>query len=113
MKIDNLVSMSILFSGLLAHAISEAQVPVTKAPVRIAVAGTTHGHVAWVLGRKKPDVTIVGIYEPNRELAQRLAKQYDLSPTLFYTDLGKMLDAVKPEATVAFGSIFEHLAAVE
>lgn len=106
--------MAILLAGILANSISEAQVsPVTDPPVRIAVAGTTHGHVAWVLGRKKPDVTIVGIYEPNLELAQRLAKQYDLSPTLFYTDLGKMLDGVKPDAAVAFGSIYEHLAVVE
>jgi len=40
-------------------------------------------------------------------------KRYNISPDLFYTDLGKMLDAVKPEAVVAFGSIYEHMAAVE
>jgi predicted dehydrogenase len=85
-----------------------------KGPVRLAVAGLTHGHVSWILGRKeKSDAVMVGIYEPNTELAQRLAKRYGLSNDLFYTDLGKMLDAVKPEALVAFGSIYEHMAAVE
>ncbi len=83
-------------------------------PLRLAVAGATHGHVGWILGRKnKSDVTLVGVYEPNTELTQRYVKQYNLSPDLFYTDLTKMLDAVKPEAVVAFGSIYEHMAAVE
>jgi predicted dehydrogenase len=84
------------------------------AALRIGVAGITHGHVGWILGRKnKTDVTVVGIYEPNTDLAQRYAKQYNIAPGLFYTDLNKMLDAVKPEAVVAFGSIYEHMAAVE
>jgi predicted dehydrogenase len=84
-----------------------------NAPVRIAVAGITHGHVAWILSRNKPDVTLVGIYEPDNELAQRYAKKYGFSTSLVYHDLGKMLDAVKPEAVVAFGSIYEHMAVVE
>ncbi|MEP6948029.1 MAG: Gfo/Idh/MocA family oxidoreductase [Ginsengibacter sp.] len=82
-------------------------------PVRIAVAGITHGHVAWILSRNKPDVALAGVYEPDNELAQRYAKKYGFSTSLVYNDLGKMLDAVKPEAVVAFGSIYEHLAVVE
>ncbi len=85
-----------------------------NAPVRLAVAGITHGHVPWILGRKgKTDITLAGIYEPNTELAQRYAKRYNLNADLFYTDLNKMLDVVKPEAVAAFGSIYEHMAAVE
>ena len=83
-------------------------------PLRLAVAGITHGHSGWILGRKdKTDVTLVGIYEPNSELVHRLAKQYNLTEGMFYNDLSKMLDVVKPEALVAFGSIYEHMAAVE
>jgi predicted dehydrogenase len=84
------------------------------APVRLAVVGITHGHVGWILGRKgKKDVELAGIYEKDTALANRYAKQYGLGRELFYTDLNKMLDAVKPEAAVAFGSIYEHRAAVE
>ena len=83
------------------------------APLRVAVAGITHGHATWLLSRKKPDMVLVGIYEPNDELAQRYAKQYGLDPALIYHDLGKMLDAVKPEAVVAFGSILQHMEVVE
>ena len=84
------------------------------APVRVAVAGMTHGHVPFILDRKgKTDIEIVGVYEPNTELAQRYAKKYGFSPAIIYNDLAKMLDAVKPEGVVAFGSIYEHMAVVE
>jgi predicted dehydrogenase len=83
------------------------------APLRLAIAGITHTHVYWILGRKKADVELVGIYEPNTELAQRLVKQFGLNAALIYNDLDKMLDAVKPEAVAAFGSIYEHLKVVE
>ncbi len=36
-----------------------------------------------------------------------------LPENIFYSDLGQMLDATKPEAVVAYGSIKEHLAVVE
>ncbi|MBE7172086.1 MAG: Gfo/Idh/MocA family oxidoreductase [Williamsia sp.] len=103
--------------GLLACfcvvSVVQAQVP-PDAPLRIVIVGATHGHVPFLLGRKnKEDVVVVGIYEPNRILAERLAKNYHLDTTLLYTDLNKMLDAVKPEAAAVFGSIYEHMKAVE
>ena len=83
-------------------------------PIRLAIIGMTHGHIAFILGRKdKTDFQLVGIYEPNTELAQSLAKKYGFDPKLLYTNLGTMLDQVKPEAALAFGSIYEHMAAVE
>jgi len=83
-------------------------------PLRVAVAGTTHGHVSWILNRKnKSDVQVVGIYEPNLVLTEKHARQFNLNKDLFYTNLKAMLDAVKPEAVVAFGSIYEHLAVVQ
>ena len=99
--------------GMLSLHVMHSQ-PKNDAPLRLAVAGITHGHVGWILGRKdKTDVTLVGIYETNKVLSLRSAKRYNISPDLFYTDLNKMLDVVKPEAVVAFGSIYEHMAAVE
>jgi len=83
-------------------------------PVRIAIAGMTHAHVGFILNRENhSDMTIVGIYEPNREMAERYAKSYHFNPNLIYDNLETMLDAVKPEAVAAFGSIYEHLAVVE
>ncbi|MEZ6192528.1 MAG: Gfo/Idh/MocA family oxidoreductase [Phycisphaerales bacterium] len=80
--------------------------------VRVAVVGLTHTHVHWILGRDKDkgDIEIVGIYEPNEELAGRYLKQHGFDPSLHYTDLETMLDATKPEAVTLFGSIREHTA---
>ncbi len=83
-------------------------------PVRMAVAGITHGHAGFILGRKpKPDVELAGIFETNQELSKRYAKSFNIKSDLFYTDFKKMLDEVKPEAVLAFGSIYEHMMVVE
>lgn len=83
-------------------------------PIRLAISGMTHGHIAFILGRKdKKDFRLVGVCEPNTELAQRLSKKYGFDPKLIYSNLETMLDKVKPEAVFAFGSIFQHMATVE
>ncbi|MEN2282433.1 Gfo/Idh/MocA family oxidoreductase [Algoriphagus sp. SE2] len=82
--------------------------------LKIGVAGLTHGHVGWILeANKRSDIDIVGISEPNKELAERLTKQYGISMDLVYDDLEKMLTETKPEAVTAFGNIFDHLSVVE
>ncbi len=108
-KLISLVSMvALLLFICTANAQSEK-----TGPVRIAVARITHDHVGWILSNKNPDIIIAGIYEPDKSLAESMARKYNLSPDLFYNDLSKMLDAVKPEAVAAFGSIYEHSAVVE
>ena len=85
-----------------------------KKPIRLAIAGITHGHISFILGRKdKGDFQLVGVFETNNELAQFRAKKFGFDPKLIYNNLAKMLDSVKPDAVVAFGSIYEHMAVVE
>ena len=84
------------------------------APLRVGVVGLTHTHVHGILGREnKGDIVIVGIVEPNRELAQRYATQHKFSMDLVYGSLDEMIARTKPEAVTAFGTIYEHLAVVE
>jgi predicted dehydrogenase len=86
----------------------------TSKPLRIGIAGLTHDHVHGILARAHDgDIEIVGIAEPNRELAARYLKQYNLSSALLYSSLEEMLDKCKPEAVCAFNSIYEHLAVVK
>ncbi|RMG26906.1 MAG: gfo/Idh/MocA family oxidoreductase [Bacteroidetes bacterium] len=88
--------------------------PAPAKPLRVGVAGLTHGHVHWILRRAAdPDIEIVGIAEPTRDLAQRLTRQYGLSMDIVYTDLKQMLDETRPDAVTAFNDIFGHLAVVE
>ena len=80
----------------------------------MAVAGLSHGHVSWLLRDwQRKDLDVVGFWESNRELAERHAAQYGFPPESVYDDLEAMLDAVKPEAVCAFGSIYDHLQVVE
>lgn len=83
-------------------------------PVRMAIAGMSHGHVNWILRTLHRDnLEIVGFWEPNRSLAERFAAEYHFSLDLVYSDLDALLDATTPEAVCAFGSIYEHLRVVE
>ncbi|MGI4763048.1 MAG: Gfo/Idh/MocA family protein [Janthinobacterium lividum] len=83
-------------------------------PLRVGVAGLTHTHVHGILGRaKRGDIVIVGIAEPNRELAQRYLQQYGLPMSLVYNSLEEMLAKTKPEAVTAFGTIYQHLEVVQ
>jgi predicted dehydrogenase len=108
-----LIALLLLLFCCSVFFIAESQ-NVNQKPIRLAVAGVSHGHSAFILGRKDmTDFSIVGIYEPDNELAMRLSKQYNFDPKLIYDDLNKMLDVVKPEAVAAFGSIFDHMAVVE
>lgn len=83
-------------------------------PVRVVVVGITHTHVAWILSRKsKGDVEIVGIYEPDKTIAEKYAQKYHLDKSLFYDNLSLVLDKTKPEAILAYGSIKDHVMAVK
>ena len=82
-------------------------------PVRLAVAGLSHGHVGWAFNRTdKKDTELVGIYETNPELVNRFSEKYKIDKKLFYSDLNKMLEEVKPDAVSAFGPINEHITVV-
>ncbi|HUH74735.1 MAG TPA: Gfo/Idh/MocA family oxidoreductase, partial [Chitinophagales bacterium] len=99
------------------HAVLQVQ-----KPIRLAVAGMSHGHISFILNRAdkfnlnktdKKDFEVVGICESDKELVKLRVEQFQLQPEIIYSDLTKMLDEIKPEAVVAFGSIFDHLAVVE
>lgn len=82
-------------------------------PIKLAIAGLSHGHVDWIFNRKeKNDVQLVGIYETNQKLIDRYVERYDVDRALFFTDLEEMLDEVKPNAVSAFGAISEHITVV-
>jgi len=86
------------------------------APVRIAIAGLNHGHVSGFLKnalRRTADVQIAGVWDPDRELLARYAKDNGLATEILFTDLAKMLDTVKPQAVATFTDTYSHLAVVE
>ena len=92
----------ILFSMIASSGFSQS-------PLKIGVAGLSHGHVDWIFNSDSGNIEVVGIYEPNAELVKRYLERYKLKSSLFYTDLDKMLEQVKPEAVTAFGATSEHI----
>jgi predicted dehydrogenase len=83
---------------------------VAQTPLKMGIAGLTHGHVGWAFdSEKKGDIEIVGIAEPNREVASQYAGRYRFSMDKVYPTLSEMIEAQKPAAVAAFGSILQHL----
>ena len=87
---------------------------VRQKPLRVAIVGLVHDHVHWILGReKKGDIEIAGIAEPNRELAERYSKRHGYSMNIVYSTMEEMIEKTRPEAVLAFNSIYDHLKVVE
>ena len=107
MKLLIIFSFFLMFSGIF--------IPVkAQDPVKIAVVGLTHSHVHWILGREdKGDIEIVGIVEPNQDLAERFTSRHGISMDLVYDDMETLFKNKSPEAVTAFGSIYEHLEVVK
>ncbi|HEV2446574.1 MAG TPA: Gfo/Idh/MocA family oxidoreductase, partial [Candidatus Sulfopaludibacter sp.] len=52
-------------------------------------------------------------WDPDPALLARYGKEYNLAGGMLYTDLAKMLDALKPEAVATFTDTYGHAAVVE
>ncbi|NNF19082.1 MAG: Gfo/Idh/MocA family oxidoreductase [Flavobacteriaceae bacterium] len=95
---------------------SDARPPLAKSnqPLRVGVVGLVHTHVHWILGREeKGDITIVGIVEPNRELAKKYSEQHGFSMDLVFDSLEEMVAKTDPQAVTAFNTIYDHLETVK
>ena len=84
-------------------------------PLRLAIAGLNHGHVSGFLNaaKKRKDVEIVAIFDPDAALGTKYAKTVELPAGQVFQDLGKMLDQIKPEAVATFTATNDHAAVVE
>lgn len=115
-KFGYFVELKLIVSAL-AASIVMSTTPIAFAedkPLRIGIARMTHAHVHALLHRSRDaDVELVGIAEPNAELANRLVDQYGIDRELVFADLDTMLAETKPTAVAAYGSILEHLPVVE
>ncbi|RMF01719.1 MAG: gfo/Idh/MocA family oxidoreductase [Bacteroidetes bacterium] len=83
-------------------------------PLRVGVVGLVHTHVHGLLGREDHgDIEIVGIVEPNRDLASRYCAQYDIPLERVYNSMEELMALARPEAVVGFNTTYDHLALVE
>ena len=87
----------------------------TGKPLRLAVAGLVHGHVRGFLSaaKKRTDVQIVGVFEPDTAVLKKYGQQFGYADNILFTDLAKMLDETKPDAVSTFTDTFDHPIVVE
>jgi predicted dehydrogenase len=95
--------------------VCHAQTAAGSQPLRVAIAGLVHGHVVGFFQNSlhRPDIQLVGIAEPDAQLAARYAAQFNIDQTLLFTDLDDMLQKTHPQAVVAYTSTYDHRRVVE
>ena len=100
----------ILIAGAAALALSTAQAQDQKPPIRLAIIGLTHDHAGGFIPRLagRKDVQLVGIVEPDHELAARYAGSFHLDAGLFHDTLDDLLAHTKVEAVALFTSTYQH-----
>jgi predicted dehydrogenase len=103
----------ILFSLLLSIATVWSED--AKPPVHLAIVGLVHDHAYGFipLTRGRPEVQLVGIVEPDQEVAATFAKRFDLNSNLFYTSLEALLAKTNVDAVAAFTTTLDHRRVVE
>jgi len=86
-----------------------------KPPVRLAMIGLVHDHAYGFipLTQGRQDAQLVGIVEPDQELAARYARRFNLNSNLFYTSLESLLAKTNVQAVAAFTTTFDHRRVVE
>lgn len=108
---DVITCLLILCTALFTSFQAEGQ---NAKPLRLGVAGVSHGHLHEVIVRMdRGDFTIVGVAEEDNQLRAHNGLTGKLDATLFYKDLEEMLDKTKPEAVIVYEPIYDHLRVVE
>jgi predicted dehydrogenase len=96
-------------------AMAAASLGASAAPPRLGMAGLVHGHAAGFLSRyrNRADIALVGIAEPDRDVAARYVKQFQLDPATIDPSVEAMLERARPEGVVVFTGTMDHRPVVE
>jgi predicted dehydrogenase len=84
-------------------------------PLRAAVVGLVHGHAEGFFEQNlhRPDLQIVGVAEPDRQLASQYASRYGLNGSLLFSSLEEMLLKTHPQAVLVYTNTLDHRKVVE
>src|SRR5260370_23519594 len=100
---------------LFAAVLSYAQTSPARPPLRVGIVGLVHGHVHGFLdqSRHSPEIEIVGIAEPDRQLLSQAATRYGFDQSALFTDLEDMIAKAHPQAVLAYTNTYDHLRLAE
>ena len=84
-------------------------------PLRVAIVGLVHGHVHGFLQqyRRSPEIEIVAVAEPDRELLSEAAVRYGFESSQLFTDLDEILAQAHPQAVLVYTNTYDHRRVVE
>ena len=87
----------------------------TTPPIRVAIVGLVHGHVQGFLHNlpSHPEITLVGISEPDATVRQHYIDHTHLPANIFFPTEAAMLQSTHPQAILVYTSIANHRAAIE
>ncbi|HUB31054.1 MAG TPA: Gfo/Idh/MocA family oxidoreductase [Terracidiphilus sp.] len=107
--------MSFLLAAVLLLSPFAAPAQSSPGPLRVAIVGLVHDHVAGFLAQlpKHTDVQLVGIAEPDPALQAKYQQKYHLDNNLFFKDPAKMIEQRRPQALLAYTTIADHRRVVE
>lgn len=105
----------ILALALLANLALAAAQTSSSAALRVGIVGLTHGHVEGFFEHSlhRPEIQMVGISEPNQQVASRYAEQFKIDHSFFYADLEEMLQKAQPQAVLVYTNTFDHRKVIE
>ena len=104
-----------LLSIMFAAVLSSAQTLPAQPPLRVGIVGLVHGHVHGFLdqSRHSPEIEIVGIAEPDRQLLSQAATRYGFAQSALFTDLEDLIAKAHPQAVLVYTNTYEHRRVVE
>jgi predicted dehydrogenase len=105
-------ALVVLFLGISATRVCCQE---SHPPLRVGIVGLVHGHVYGFLDqwRHSPEIQIVGIAEPDRQLLSQVASKYKFDPGQLFTDLEQMISATHPQAVLGYTNTHDHRLVVE
>jgi predicted dehydrogenase len=86
-----------------------------SAPLRVGIVGLVHGHVAGFFEHSmhRREIEIVGIAEPDGQLASAYADKFGIHHALLFSSLEDMLQKAHPQAVLVYTNTFDHRRVVE
>ncbi len=104
-----------LLSPALAVCLPQTLLAQVHPALRVGIVGLVHGHVHGFLeqSRHSPEIEIVGIAEPDRDLLSQAASRYGFEKTQLFTDLEELIAKAHPQAVLVYTNTFDHRRVVE
>jgi predicted dehydrogenase len=83
--------------------------------LRVGIVGLVHGHASGFFAQslRRPDIQIVGIFEPDRQVFSSYQSHFPLDQALLFTNLEEMLQQTRPQAVLVYTNTLDHRKVIE